>query len=354
MFSQVKSIVFIGIVSLVFASCSRKEIVASTTPSEGMPGEVLVVSKDISELKDQFEQFFTEVDSNLIVAEQADLLQYEKAISFWFAPATSIEGSEKLAPVILVLNDAQKYSSTLEGLKPSKKASVAGTDISIFKNVWANPQTAVYIDANAKEFAELLKKEGFTKALNSALQEQIIGQGLPGSLSTNSYTDSISKIIASNYGFTFDFPAQFRLEYTNPEIVWLRQESNKFYRHIFINIFRDSAPINSKEAAIQNRNAFTYKYLSNSEGTKVAVSKSNLFKTQFTKEKIQGREVFALRGWYQEELTFRRGPFIRYFFHDTKNHRYIAFDCFLYAPEQNRLPFYRLFEIMAQGFKISE
>jgi hypothetical protein len=84
------------------------------------------------------------------------------------------------------------------------------------------------------------------------------------------------------------------------------------------------------------------------------VSKSNLFKTQFTREKIKGTDVFVLRGWYQEELTFRRGPFIRYFFHDTKNHRYIAFDCFLYAPEQNRLPFYRLFEIMAQGFKITE
>jgi hypothetical protein len=354
MYSQLKSIIFIAIVSLVVASCNRKEIIASTTPSEGMPGEVLVVSEDISELKDQFEQFFTEVDSNLIVAEQADLMQYEKSISFWFAPAKSIEGSEKLAPVILVLNDAQKYSSTLEGLKPSKESTVAGTSVSIFKNVWANPQTAVYIDANAKELAELLKKEGFTKALNALLQEQIIGQGLPGSLSSNTYTDSISKIIASNYGFTFDFPAQFRLEYTNPEIVWLRQESNKFYRHIFINIFRDSAPITTKEAAIQNRDTFTYKYLSNSEGTKVAVSKSNLFKTQFTREKINGTDVFVLRGWYQEELTFRRGPFIRYFFHDTKNHRYIAFDCFLYAPEQNRLPFYRLFEIMAQGFKFSE
>jgi hypothetical protein len=354
MYSQLKSIIFIAIVSLAVTSCNRKEIIASTTPSEGMPGEVLVVSEDVSELKDQFEQFFTEVDSNLIVAEQADLMQYEKAISFWFAPAKSIEGSEKLAPVILVLNDAQKYSSTLEGLKASQEATVAGTSVSIFKNVWANPQTAVYIDASAKEFAELLKKGGFTKALNALLQEQIIGQGLPGSLSSNTYTDSISKIIASNYGFTFDFPAQFRLEYTNPEIVWLRQESNKFYRHIFINIFRDSALIATKEAAIQNRDVFTYKYLSNSEGTKVAVSKSNLFKTQFTREKIKGTDVFVLRGWYQEELTFRRGPFIRYFFHDTKNHRYIAFDCFLYAPEQNRLPFYRLFEIMAQGFKISE
>lgn len=354
MYSLVKSSFIVGLVSLALVSCSKKEYTASSTPSEGMPGEVLVVTEDISEIKDQFGQFFTEVDSNLIIAEQADLMQFEKSISFWFAPSKSFEGSEKLAPVILVLKDAEKYSSTLNGLKPSKESQIEGTDVALYKNVWANPQTAVYIDVNAKELGELLKKDGFTKSLNSLLQEQIIGQGFPGSLSSNAYTDSISKVIESNYGFKFDFPAQFRLEYTNPEIVWLRQESNKFYRHVFINIFRDSSPINSVDAAIKNRDAFTYKYLSNTEGTKVAVSKSSLFKTRFTTEKIQGKEVIVLRGWYQEELTFRRGPFVRYFFHDSKNHRYIAFDCFLYAPEQDRLPFYRLFEIMAQRFKISE
>ena len=194
---------------------------------------------------------------------------------------------------------------------------------------------------------------GGAAEISSLLYKYELSQGLPGNLLGNSYTDSLSKVIKANYGFSFQFPPQFRLAYNNTDVVWLQQETQKFYRHIFVNIFSDSIPLNDAEAAIKNRNEFSRKYIKNTEGTSALVSRSDLFPVRWLpNQKIGKNTVHILKGWYQEDGTFRRGPFVRYIFHDKPNHRFIAFDGFVYAPEQARLPFFRLFEILAQTMAI--
>jgi hypothetical protein len=241
---------------------------------------------------------------------------------------------------------AGKYSSTLDKIDAVKTISGRGFQLYIYKDVWAKNQTVIRCETKSltedfKSLAESLEKE----FLENELQ-----QGLPGNLMPNEYCDSISKIIQGKYGFSFKFPPQFRFEFSNPEVVWLWQETPRFYRHVFINIFSDSVLIDNPEKAKANRNYFTGKYVKNTEGTRVVVSESKMFPLTWDNQvKIGKHTVGILRGWYTEEGTFRRGPFARYFFHDKANKRIIAFDGFMHAPDMPKLPFYRTFDLMASS-----
>lgn len=319
--------------------------------SEGVPAEILVITDEdqLNDVETGFQRYFNVKDSNLIRADQANEKKLEKLYSFWFARSKSYDGTEKTAPLMLIYGESGKYSSDLTKRHPVESFnSKNGFALQVFKNVWAKPQTVIRLRYGRDMSPQKILQNGGDREIAEMFLKHETSQGLPGNLASNDYTDSVSKSIENNYGFGFSFPPQFHLAYINSDIVWLQQETQKFYRHIFINLFSDSVKIESAEKAIENRNYFTRKYIQNTEGTKTLVSGSDLFPVSW---KITNG-VGVLRGWYQEEGTFRRGPFVRYYFHDKPNRRYIAFDGFLYAPEMNKVSFYRLFDIIAHSYHL--
>ncbi|MBS3915482.1 MAG: DUF4837 family protein [Bacteroidetes bacterium] len=327
----------------------------STVPSEGMPGEIMVVAEEekLDEIKDAFHKYYHIYDSTLFISEKSELNQFEPKHGFWFSRKESFKGTEKLAPIILLFGEAGDYTSWLKKIHPVKEyASKNGFSLQVYENVWAKPQTVFRLRFGRDiSPANILQKSG-DKFLDSVISIHEMGQGLPGNLAPNAYTDSVSRLIENNFGFTFSFTPQFRLVMSNKEVVWLHQENTKFYRDIFVNIFSDSQAINSLESAVENRNLFTKKYLKNAEGTTIKVSESGNYSAHFSPNKtIAKQPTMVLRGWYQEEGTFRRGPFVRYIFHDKKQHRYIAMDGFLHAPNMDRLQLYRTFDHIANTFK---
>jgi len=350
-------------VVLCFTACVQKEPTEFLS-TEGSPAEVFVVAADQTSgvfacnhpahedqqeiVKTYLEKNFNRFSPILLIAEKAEKQEFEPSLRFWFGRPESIGGIEKQSPLILVMEvdgkHAGKYSSSLVGRDAVKTINGRGFRLNVYRNVWAENQTVIRCKTKSltKDFntlAETLEKE----FLENELQ-----QGLPGNLMPNDYCDSISRIISGNYGFKFSFPPQFKLEFSNPEVVWLWHETPRFYRHVFINIFSDSVLIDNTEKAKANRNYFTGKYVKNTEGTRVSISESKLFPLIWENNVKMGKNtVNILRGWYTEEGTFRRGPFVRYFFHDIANKRIIAFDGFMHAPDMPKLPFYRTFDLMA-------
>ena len=332
-----------------FSACVQKES-AEFLPTEGSPAEVFVVTHEDNQetVKTHFEKNFNRFSLILLKAEQAEKQEFEPSLQFWYGRTESIDGIEKQSPLILVMEvdgkKAGKYSSKLDGKDIIKTINGRGFQLYVYKNIWAKNQTVIRCETGSltedfKTLAEALEKE----FLENELQ-----QGLPGNLMPNEYCDSISRLIQGKYGFSFKFSPQFKLEFSNPEVVWLWQETPRFYRHVFINIFSDSVLIDNPEKAKANRNYFTGKYVKNTEGTRVMVSESKLFPLTWENNvKIGKHTVGILRGWYTEEGTFRRGPFVRYFFHDKANKRIIAYDGFMHAPDMPKLPFYRTFDLMA-------
>jgi hypothetical protein len=331
------------------SACTRKES-AELPRTEGSPAEVLVVSHENHQetVKATFESAYNRFSPILLNAEKAEKQEFEPSLQFWFGRPESIEGIEKHAPMILVMEvdgkTAGKYSSDLEKKDIFKTIDGRGFQLFVYKNIWAQNQTVIRCETESLAGDNAL----LTAALEKEFLENELQQGLPGNLMPNEYSDSIGRMIQGKYGFSFAFPPQFKLEFNNAEVVWLWQETPRFYRHVFINIFSDSVPIDNAEKAKANRNYFTGKYVKNTEGTRVQVSESKLFPLTWEHHvKVGKYNADILRGWYTEEGTFRRGPFVRYFFHDAANKRIIAFDGFMHAPDMPKLSFYRTFDLMA-------
>ncbi len=349
-FAQMKlNLAILAVLVTCIVACVRKDT-AELMPSEGSPAEVFVVThEDMQEtVKNHLEKNFNRFSPILLKAEQAEKQEFEPSLQFWYGRTESIEGIEKLSPLILVMEvdgkKAGKYSSKLEGRDIVKTTNGRGFQLYVYKNVWAENQTVIRCETKSltEDFNPL------AEAIEKEFLENELQQGLPGNLMPNEYCDSISRIIRGKHGFSFKFPPQFRLEFSNAEVAWLWQETPRFYRHVFINIFSDSVLIDNPEKAKANRNYFTGKYVKNSEGTRVVVSESKMFPLTWENNvKIGKNTAGVLRGWYTEEGTFRRGPFVRYFFHDKVNKRIIAFDGFMHAPDMPKLPFYRTFDLMA-------
>lgn len=327
-------------------------------PSEGIPSEILVISHEdeMGAVQEAFEKGFTVTEPELVYAEKAETGIAEKMFSFHFARQQAYKSTEKQASLIIVLETDKKcgsFSDDLENLSSAESMRAGDATVDIFKNVWAKPQTVFRIKLN--DAPDAAKIAAISKQLAPKMRELEIAQGLPGNLQPNAYCDSVNKLIRGTYGFGFAFPPQFRLESSNYEMIWLNQETSHFYRYVFINIFSDSSKIETQEQAIENRNYFGRKYLKNDEGTHAKVSKSNLFPISWESNVAVGKTTAnVLRGWYQEDGTFRRGPFVRYIFHDPANKRYIAVDGFVYAPEMPRLQFYRGLDIIANSFQLEK
>lgn len=351
---MIRRLVFYNLVfSLFLYACTRHA--SPTQTAEGSPGEVLVVcnEKFTDTVETLFQQQFKRYNNILLVAEQAEKREFEPSFYFWVERQQAWDGAEKLNPLLIVVelqgNSAGRFSSDLNVLKPEKTETVKGTKLSVYRNVWALKQTVIRIE---------MEKTALNNELSEKIESILLAaekqQGLPGNLAPNTYTDSVSNLIRGNYGFHFRFPPQFRLNFTNNEVVWLSQETQKFYRHIFFNIFSDSMLPRRLDEAVKNRNLYAEKYLKNTEGTRVKVSESALFPLTFSQnQKVGKNQVAILRGWYSEEGTYRRGPFVRYFFHDKANQRVIAMDCFLYAPDTRRLSFYRTFDLIAETLQLN-
>jgi hypothetical protein len=334
--------------TVLFTACNRSKDAGTLPESTGSPAEVFVVSDEsIKEnVEAMFQSGYRRPSPILIIAENAEKQQFENSLVFYFGRHQSYSGADKHASLILVAEigkQAGNYSDDLESIKPLEKLNGKEIVLNVYKNVWAKPQTIFRLTTKKTtlqpEDAELLEK---------TIYRYETVQGLPGSLAPTAYCDSVSRLIDGNYGFNFKFPPQFKLEFSNREVVWLWQETQRFYRHAFFNIFTDSSRIETAEQAIANRNLYTARYLKNDVGTTIKVSDSKLFPLTWEKDIMLGKhKAHVLRGWYTEEGTYRRGPFARYFFHDSANHRYIVLDGFLHAPEQMRLPYYRTFDLMA-------
>lgn len=323
--------------------------------SIGQPAEIAVITHEnsVDELEPLISVLY-ENDSLAIDAENPDKKTYEHTFNFFFRDHKTFSDSvARYAPLMFVVNMGQGAGGYDEELRGLSEIAKIGTQIKVYENVWAKPQTVIAVTCkNAKELASVLAK--YKKELNAEFVKSEIKNGLTGFMAPNKYSDSINKLIYGAYGFKLDIAPVFTLAQTNKELVYFVQETPAYQRHLFINIFSDSIKINSLETGIANRDYFTKKYVKNREKTDIVVSKSNMFPQTWNQNVKIGNNTFnVLRGWYTEEGLYRRGMFARYFYHDFANKRYVVLDGFIYAPNAPKEQMYRLFDLTAASLKFN-
>ena len=220
---------------------------------------------------------------------------------------------------------------------------------SIKYNVYANPQTVVYL--SAKEDADLIR-------IFKQHEKEILAAFRQADITTTQKIFSKSKMDVStfktlqNLGLSFTIHNQYRTVEDTGEFLWLRHHLKSGIAQTGSNnILVYSVPLEDEtkvaDRIIEVRNAIGKKYIPGSNPETMHMITEEAFTPITYDAKIDGKKAYETRGKWEVKNDFMAGPFLNYSVIDDKNNRVVVFEGFTYAPSINKREF--LFELEAIG-----
>lgn len=226
-------------------------------------------------------------------------------------------------------------------------------NFSVKKNLYANPQTIVYVqakdDASIIKILQEHKKEIRRIFLDADLDfTQKIFQ--KEKVDENQYNT------VKNLGLSLTIPNKFKTVDDTGDFLWLRNHlKSGIAKSGSNNILIYSVPLKDKttvsDSIISVRNRIGKKYIPGSkEGMYMITEKAY---TPFTFDAtIDGKKAYETRGKWEVKDDFMAGPFLNYTVIDEKNNRLIVFEGFTYAPSVSKRAFLFELEAIAKSMKI--
>lgn len=226
-------------------------------------------------------------------------------------------------------------------------------NFSVKKNLYANPQTIVYVqakdDASIIKILQEHKKEIRRIFLDADLDfTQKIFQ--KEKVDENQYNT------VKNLGLSLTIPNKFKTVDDTGDFLWLRNHlKSGIAKSGSNNILIYSVPLKDKitvsDSIISVRNRIGKKYIPGSkEGMYMITEKAY---TPFTfNATIDGKKAYETRGKWEVKDDFMAGPFLNYTVIDEKNNRLIVFEGFTYAPSVSKRAFLFELEAIAKSMKI--
>jgi hypothetical protein len=369
------------ILMLLNSGCNSSGDTAKRDSSTGVAGRITVFYPDFFE--DSANEIFTQtrwaVDSNLIRFEEnlsiSDDGYYEAMFDFELHNFSQMQEEDiatknkmHSAPLVWIIDPKNKFddiaqaadSKKLDARKILKDTTINNIQCTWISNVWSVPQVVLLIQDrhsdgdNVKSSWFQANQQILFKLTKQFELENIVvtktGSHHPG-LIQNRYSDSISAAIEANFAVKVMSTAEFKLVTKANDFLWLRQETGNYHSNLMLQFIAGSDSLENQTIA---RNALTKKYLKTAEGTWVEISESGQFPVRkWTVHGPNGQEYW-MSGWQTELNTNRRGPFLRRVIRDTTNHRYVAIDGFIFAPNQPRNRMMRELEIMVSQFNLAQ
>jgi hypothetical protein len=226
-------------------------------------------------------------------------------------------------------------------------------NFSVKKNLYANPQTIVYVqakdDSSIIKILQEHKKEIRRIFLDADLDfTQKIFQ--KEKVDENQYKT------VKNLGLSLTIPNKFKTVDDTGDFLWLRNHlKSGIAKSGSNNILIYSVPLKDKttvsDSIISVRNRIGKKYIPGSkEGMYMITEKAY---TAFTFDAtIDGKKAYETRGKWEVKDDFMAGPFLNYTVIDEKNNRLIVFEGFTYAPSVSKRAFLFELEAIAKSMKI--
>ncbi len=371
------------ILFLLHSGCNSSGDTAKKDSSIGVAGRITVFYPDFFE--DSANEIFTQtrwaVDSNLIRFEEnlsiSDDGYYEAMFDFELHNFSQMEEEDiatknnmHSAPLVWIIDPKSKFEDIKQpshkkiahAKRILKDTTINNIQCTWISNVWSVPQVVLLIHdvhSNGENMTSSWFQVNQLSLFNITklyeLQNTIASVTHHGphhpSLLQNRYSDSISAAIEANYAVKAMLSAELKLVTKANDFLWLRQETGNYHSNLMLQFIAGS---DSLQNQITARNALTKKYLKTAEGTWVEISESGQFPIRkWTTIGLYGQEYW-MSGWQTELNTNRRGPFIRRVIRDTANHRHVAVDAFIFAPNQSRNRMMRELEIMVSQFSLSQ
>ena len=225
---------------------------------------------------------------------------------------------------------------------------------SVKKNVYAQPQTVVYVQAKDDESIIKLLKEHKKEIKNIFIAADI---KFTQSIFIKDKVDNSQYKTLQNLGVSFTIPKKFRTVDDTGEFIWLRNHlMSGIAKTGSNNILVYSIPLEDESKVADNivavRDSIGEKFIPGTDPETQHMITEEAY-TPFTFDAIiDGKKAYETRGKWEVKNDFMAGPFLNYTVVDKKNNRLIVFEGFTYAPSVNKRAFVFELEAIAKSMKI--
>ncbi|MFT5258182.1 MAG: hypothetical protein ACI9KF_001824, partial [Arenicella sp.] len=227
-------------------------------------------------------------------------------------------------------------------------------DFYIKKNVYAQPQTIIYVygtdDASAIKVFNAHKKEIIAAFISSDI---LMTQKI---FKEKKLDESQFKTV-QNLGISFTAPENFKTVDDTGDFLWLRQHlvsgiAKTGSNNILVYAVPLEEETNVSENIIAVRNSIGKKYIPGTDPETMHMITEEAY-TPFTSEIIlDGKKTYETRGKWEVKNDFMAGPFVNYSVVDKQRNRIVVFEGFTYAPSVNKRAFLFELEAIAKSMKI--
>jgi hypothetical protein len=225
---------------------------------------------------------------------------------------------------------------------------------SVKNNIYAQPQTIVYIQA--KDDAGIIKLlQKHKKEIRSTFLEADI-KFTQGIFEKDKQDNTHYKTL-QNLRISLTIPNKFNTVDDTGDFLWLRNHlTSGIAKTGSNNILVYSIPLGDESKVAENivavRDSIGEKHIPGTDAETQHMITEEAY-TPFTFDAtIDGKKAYETRGKWEVKNDFMAGPFLNYTIIDKKNNRLIIFEGFTYAPSVNKRAFLFELEAIAKSMKI--
>ena len=315
---------------IALASCSEEKKRKALLPNiSGKAGEVIVVID-----KGNWEGAVGNVLRDSLAQETPYLPQREPLFGLVNVPKNAFTNMFQIHRNIIVVN----ISNT-----------VTEPGIVIRKDVWATPQTVIYVNAADSEGAIEIIKE------NSALMAVTIEQAERDRIIRNvkKYEElKLAPVVAKMAGGSPHFPSGYKLKKATNDFIWIEYAIQDVTQGILIFKYPvvEGEQMMSLESIIGHSNEilknnvpgmFDNTYMTTSSAVRPGIEY----------KRYKGLDFAEVRGFWEVYNDYMGGPFVSHAFYSQDGKDVIVMEGFVYAPKYDKRQYLRQVESIIYSFE---
>ncbi|MBO5807980.1 MAG: DUF4837 family protein [Bacteroidales bacterium] len=315
---------------IALASCSEEKKRKALLPNiSGKAGEVIVVID-----KGNWEGAVGNVLRDSLAQETPYLPQREPLFGLVNVPKNAFTNMFQIHRNIIVVN----ISNT-----------VTEPGIVIRKDVWATPQTVIYVNAADSEAAIEIIKE------NSALMAVTIEQAERDRIIRNvkKYEElKLAPVVAKMAGGSPHFPSGYKLKKATNDFIWIEYAIQDVTQGILIFKYPvvEGEQMMSLESIIGHSNEilknnvpgmFDNTYMTTSSAVRPGIEY----------KRYKGLDFAEVRGFWEVYNDYMGGPFVSHAFYSQDGKDVIVMEGFVYAPKYDKRQYLRQVESIIYSFE---
>ncbi len=325
-----KAIIYFTAILLIGVSCNRgskgdKTLLPNVTGSAGEVVVVLPKALHHDSLGKLYRQFLTE--------DVPFLPQSEPLFDLIIIPPDAFTDIFKSHRNI-IFNDVLKSTTEVK--------------MSLKKDVWAAPQTILYITGpNFKAIEESLKKEKdkIVTIFEQAERDRVVQNA-------NKYEEeNIRKTLEKDFKLSLRIPKSYRLNFKRDSMAWISFETPNTSQGIILYTF----PYTSKNTftvdyLLDKRNQFVKQIGGPTDGSYMTTSK--MVPPSLSEMMFKNRYYGVMKGLWEVEKHPMGGPFIAHITVDEERQRVVVVEAYVYAPSAKKRNYLRQVEALLYTLEI--